>query len=66
MGAGRATDRSGSRTPSCGGDFPANNRIFVAAGGIIQHGEGRDFAGGAVGRGDAGEVGQVVGDFSTA
>ena len=47
-------------------NFPANDWVFVAAGGIVQHGEGRDFAGGAVGRGDADEIGQVVCDFVAA
>ena len=47
-------------------DLPANDRVFVAAGGVVQHGEGRDFAGSAIGRGDAGEIGQVVCDFVAA
>ena len=64
---GRQGDRQvGVEDAELGRDLPANNRVFVAAGRIVQHGKGRDFAGGAVGRGDAGEIGQVVCDFVAA
>ena len=63
---GQGDRQVGIEDAELGRDFPANDRIFVAAGGIVQHGKGRDFAGSAVGRGDAGEIGQVVCDFVAA
>ena len=71
--AGRRADKGGQgdrqvgiEDAELGRDLPANDWVFVAAGRIVQHGEGRDFAGSAVGRGDAGEIGQVVCDFVAA